>query len=164
MILVPAKDIHLIENEIRPLLIKACDDSMSHPFVTAEDYLDSLKEGRVLLFTTIPVEFIVIIRFNIIKNKKGLTILFCSGVNYRKHWKNALQLCIDFATVTGCCEIRSTVRVGIAKDMFTFGFSENKYRNKHIEVFKAIGDSTQVFAQGEDAFSAEPRSNLSETL
>ena len=115
---------------------------MSHVFVTVDDYIDTMKEGKRYLFATIPIEFIVVCQLEIVKEKKRLVILFCAGKNYKKHVDDGIETCIDFATISGCSEIISHIRIGIAKDFFRWGFSENKYKHKHKEVFKVIGNST----------------------
>ena len=141
MILVEPKDIDAVEDQIKPLLKKACEDHMSHVFVTVDDYIDSMKEGRRYLFVTDPIEFIVVFQFEIVNEKKRLILLFCAGKNYKKHVDEGMQTLLDFAEIADCSEIISYVRLGITKDLFRWGFSENKYKHEHKEVFKVIGDS-----------------------
>jgi hypothetical protein len=159
MILVPTKDIHLIEDYIKPLLVESSENVISHNYETADDCLYKLKKGSFLLFSTIPIEFIVVVFIEIKENTKRLYVSKIAGNNYRKHVKDAMLTIEFFAKTIGCSDIIVYARLGTTKDLFRFGFEEIIYKKKHIQVIKAIGDSTQVFAQGEDAFSAEPRSN-----
>ena len=164
MILVPTKDIHLIEDYIKPMLVASSENIISHNYETADDCLYKLKKGSFLLFSTVPIEFVVVIFIEIKENTKRLYVSKIAGKNYYKHIEDAIQTIELFAKTIGCSDIIVYARLGATKDLFRFGFEEIVYKKKHIQVIKAIGDSTQVFAQGEDAFSAEPRSNLSETL
>lgn len=139
--------------------MKSTDDITSHDMVTAEECIYRLKQGIYLLCTSNELEFFVIV--SIIKQKSNniLNVVVMFGKNMVKHYLDFDKHLVEFAIFNKCSKIFIQARPGVARFAKKIGYEEVKYKYKHIPMVKAIGDSTQVFAQGEDAFSAEPRSN-----
>jgi|6_EtaG_2_1085325.scaffolds.fasta_scaffold16915_6 hypothetical protein len=161
MILIPTKDIVIFQDLIRNMLEKSLCDITSPELISVEDYIYNLKEGSLLCFMSNCRTFMAIISITNMKRKKP-TIAFkvIAGENLKKHYKNLMDTLVDFAEVTNCYSMYCYGRLGVTKILQEeFGFKKVKYLKKHEHVIKVIGDSTQVFTQGEDAFSAEPRSN-----
>jgi len=142
MILVPTKDIHIIEDYIKPFLVKSSEDVMSHDYETADDCLYKLKKGSFLLFSSIPMEFFVIVFLEIKENTKRLWVSKIAGKNYHKHVEDAFKTLELFAKTIGCSDIVVYARIGTTKELFKLGFEEVKFKKKHITMMKVIGDST----------------------
>ena len=59
MILIPPKDIGIIENKIRPMLEKAFDKTSEPQIDTADGWIALLKNGAVYCFVSRDFEFCV---------------------------------------------------------------------------------------------------------
>ena len=138
MILIPPKDIGIIENKIRPMLDKAFDKTSEPQIDTADGWIALLKNGAVYCFVSRDFEFLCICS----KTNDIFYINVVAGSNLKKHTKNGFEDVLSFANFLGCKMIISLARIGAAKELKKKGFKEVKYRKKHITMMKVIGDST----------------------
>ena len=137
MILVPTKDIGMLEDKIRPMLDKAFDNTSDPQIDTADHWIGLLKVGAVFCFISNNFEFLCICS----KTSDIFYINVVAGSNLKEHTKNGFEDVLSFANFLDCKMIISLARIGAAKELKKKGFKEVKYIKKHVTMIKVIGDS-----------------------
>lgn len=137
MIAIPAKDIGMLEDKIRPMLDKAFDNTSDPQIDKSDHWIALLKSGSVFCFISNDFEFL----FLCSKCNEIFYINIIAGSNFKKHVANGIETALDFANFLGCKIVISQARLGAARALEKHGFSEVKYRKKHKTIMKVIGDS-----------------------
>ena len=125
ILLIPPKEVHLLWNEVAPII----DKGLRGPDGTvAEDFLEPLKKGSNILWIIVDgfdIESVVVGQFVDYPRKKALSIEVWatkSGHKFDEVYP-LIESIKKFAKANGCEYIEATVRKGLARKL--------KWNDKH---------------------------------